>query len=292
VKLRVAPPRAATPARTVRLVATTGGFACPGSVWQNRGMLALRSALFNVVFYGFLITMMLVGLPTLLAGQPGVMRLANVWARGSLWLLRVICGTRIEFRGRHHIPAQPCILAAKHQSFLEIIALCSLFPNFSFVLKRELTFIPLFGWYLARSGQIAVDRSRGRAALTEVCRDAVEVLKEGRTLFIFPEGTRRPPEATPEYKSGIAYIYAETEAPCLPVAVNCGLFWPRRSFSRRPGIAVVEFLPVIPAGLPRQDFQTRMRDVIENASCALMAEAVEADPRLASLFPTGAVPVA
>ena len=255
-------------------------------------MLALRSALFNVLFYALLIGMMLVGLPTLVLGHRSVLRLANVWARASLWLLRVICGTRVEFRGRAHIPDYPCILAAKHQSFLEIIALCSLFPHFTFVLKRELTRIPLFGWYLARSGQIAVDRSRGRAALTEVSRRAIAVLEDGRTLFIFPEGTRRPPEAAAEYKSGIAYIYGETGVPCLPVAVNSGLFWPRRSFRRRPGTAVLEFLPMIPAGLSRQAFQTRMCDAVETASRALMAEAVEADPRLASCFPTGAVPVA
>ncbi len=253
-------------------------------------MLALRSALFNVLFYALLIGMMLIGLPTLLLGHRAVLRLANVWAKGSLWLLRAVCGTRIEFRGRRHIPAEPCILAAKHQSFLEIIALCSLFPDFTFVLKRELTRIPLFGWYLARSGQIAVDRGRGRAALTDVSRRAADVLNDGRTLFIFPEGTRRPPEAQPEYKSGIAFIYAETGVPCLPVAVNTGLFWPRRSFRRRPGTAIVEFLPVIPAGLPRQVFQARMRDGIEAASRGLMAEAVEADPRLASVFPTGTVP--
>ncbi len=253
-------------------------------------MLALRSALFNILFYALLITLMLLGLPTLALGQRAVLRLANVWARGSLWLLRIVCGTRVEFRGRGNIPAQSCILAAKHQSFLEIIALCSLFPDFTFVLKRELTRIPLFGWYLARAGQIAVDRTRGRAALTDVSRRATEVLRAGRTLFIFPEGTRRPPDARPEYKSGIAYIYAETGAPCLPVAVNSGLFWPRRSFQRRPGTAVIEFLPLIPPGLARQEFQMRLRDGIENASRALMAEAVEADPKLASLFPGTTVP--
>lgn len=255
-------------------------------------MLALRSALFNVLFYGLLIGLMLIGLPTLVLGRRAIFRLANVWGRGSIWLLRTVCGTRVVFRGREHIPAGACILASKHQSFLEIIALCSLFPDFSFVLKRELTRIPLFGWYLSASQQIAVDRTRGRAALTEVSRRAVVVLGQGRALFIFPEGTRRPPDAAPEYKAGIAFIYADTKTCCLPVAINTGLFWPRRSFRRRPGTAVIEFLPVIPPGLPRDVFQARMRDTIEGASRALMAEAVEADPRLASAFPEGAVPAA
>ena len=268
------------------------GFAWPGALWHNGTMLALRSALFNILFYALLIALMLLGLPTLLAGPTGVLRLANLWGRSSLWLLRVVCGTRVEVRGRANIPRHPCLLAAKHQSFLEIIALCTLFPDFTFVLKLELTRIPVFGWYLGHSGQIAVDRSRGRSALTDVSRRAIEALRDGRTLFVFPEGTRRPPDAPPDYKSGISYIYSETGAPCLPVAVNTGLFWPRRSFWRRPGTAVIEFLPMIPAGLARQDFQSRMRDGIEGTSNALMAEAVEADPGLASLFPHGTVPAA
>lgn len=255
-------------------------------------MLALRSALFNVLFYGFLIVLMVAGLPAMPFGRHPVLRLANLWGRGSLWLLRVVCGTRVVFRGRENIPAGPCILASKHQSFLEIVALCSLFPDFSFVFKRELTRIPLFGWYLSASRQISVDRTQGRAALTEVSRRSVAVLAEGRTLFIFPEGTRRPPDAAPDYKSGIAFVYSETGASCLPVAINSGLFWPRRSFRRRPGLAVIEFLPLIPPGLPRQVFQARMRDGIEAASRALMAEAVEADPRLASLVEGGTVPSA
>ena len=245
-------------------------------------MLVLRSAVFNLLFYGLLIALMLVGLPTLFIGRRAVLRLANVWGRASLWLLRVTCGTHLVFRGRENIPTDACILASKHQSFLEIIALCSLFPSFSFVMKTELTRIPLFGWYLSASRQIAVDRARGRAALAEVSRQSIEMLRDGRTLFIFPEGTRRPPGAEPEYKSGIAYIYTEAGVPCLPVAVDTGLFWPRRSFLRRPGTAVVEFLPVIPAGLPRQEFQARMRDTVEAASRALAVEAIEADPRLAS----------
>ncbi len=269
-----------------------GALARRGARRQNGPMLALRSAVFNLLFYALLIALMLGGLPTMLLGRRAVLRLANLWGRSSLWLLRVVCRTRVEFRGLCHIPSRPAIVAVKHQSFLEIIALCSLFPEFSFVFKRELTRIPLFGWYLSASRQIAIDRSQGRSALVEVSRRACEVLGEGRQLFIFPEGTRRSPAAPAEYKSGIAFIYAETGAACLPVAVDSGLFWPRRSFMRHPGTAVIEFLPPIPPGLERDAFQDRMRDGIEAASRALMAEALEADPRLASVFPGGTVPAA
>lgn len=247
-------------------------------------MLALRSAAFQVLFYGLLIALMIVGLPTLLLGRHAVLGLAGLWGRGSLALLRLVCGTRVEFRGLEHLPAEPCIVASKHQSFVEIIALCTVFPDFSFVFKRELTRIPLFGWYLSASRQISVDRAKGRAALAEVSRRAARVLGDGRRLIMFPEGTRRPPEAPADYKSGISHIYAETGAPCLPVAVNSGLFWPRRSVLRRPGTVVISFLPVIPPGLPRFAFQARMSVEIETASRVLMQEAVEADARLAPLL--------
>ena len=244
-------------------------------------MLVLRSVVFNVLFYALMIVMMIGGLPTLLAGRAAVMRLANLWARASLLLLEFVCGTQVVFRGLDNIPPEACLLAAKHQSFAEIIALVSHFPDFTFVLKRELMRIPLFGWYLKRADQIAVDRSRGRAALGQLAEDAAAVLKQGRQVFIFPEGTRRPPGAPPDYRTGVSALYTDSGASCLPVAVNSGLFWPRRSVLRRPGTIVVEFLPVIPPGIERNAFQARLRDSVETASDRLMAEAIEADPELA-----------
>ena len=245
-------------------------------------MLVVRSAVFNVLFYALLVGLMVFGLPTLVFGRLAVMKLANLWGRSSIALLETVCGTRVEFRGLDNVPSEACLLAAKHQSFVEIIALAGRFPDFTFVLKRELMRIPLFGWYLARADQIAVDRSRGRAALEQLARDAAAVLAQGRQVFIFPEGTRRPPGAPPDYRTGLSVLYAESGAACLPLAVNSGLFWPRRSFLRRPGTIVLEFLPVIPPGLDRTVFQGRLRDAIEARSNALMAEALKADPELAA----------
>ena len=245
-------------------------------------MLAVRSALFNVLFYFVLVVLMLAGLPTMLFGRHAVLRMANIWGRSSLLLLRWICGTRVEFRGLDNVPPKACIIASKHQSFIEIIAFASLYSDFTFVLKRELTRIPLFGWYLAQSDQIAIDRASGRSALTQVSRMAKIVLAEGRQVFIFPEGTRRPPGAAPEYKFGAAFLYAETGATCVPVALNSGLFWPRRSFIRRPGTIVLQFLPPIPPGLDRAVFHNQLRDVIESNSETLMAEALAIDPTLRS----------
>jgi 1-acyl-sn-glycerol-3-phosphate acyltransferase len=237
-------------------------------------MLILRSALFNLVFYATLIVMMILGAPTLLVGRPAIMRISGLWAKISLGLLRMICGTRIEVRGREHLPQQGYILAAKHQSFLDICAMIAALPEFTFILKRELMWLPLFGWYLSRSEQIAIDRGRGRAALAKVTSAAAAALARGRPVFIFPEGTRRPPGAEPKYKYGVALIYATAGVPCVPMALNTGLFWPRRSFIRRPGTAVLEILPLIPSGLDRATFFDLMQSRIEDASNRLIEEAL------------------
>ncbi len=245
-------------------------------------MLLLRSALFNVLFYALFLAMMVGGAPALLCGRRAVMRLAGAWARASLWLLRVVCGTRVEIRGRENVRAGACIVAAKHQSFLDIIALVSVFPDFTFVLKRELTRIPLFGRYVRACEQIAIDRGRGGSALTQVVRQASVVLAEGRQVLIFPEGTRRPPGAAPGYKLGAAVVYAKTATRCLPVALNSGLFWPRRALVRRPGTVVLALLEPIAPGLGKARFQQTLEDRVERASAALIEEALAATPGLRS----------
>lgn len=251
-------------------------------------MLMLRSLVFNVVFYVALVLLMLVLSPTILFGPDRVKAAARAWGHMSLWLLRVICGTHVEFRGRENIPKGGVIVAAKHQSIWEVFALITVFEDFTYVLKRELTFIPLFGWYLARGRQIAIDRSKGRAALAQVSRQARVVLEEGRQLFIFPEGTRRPPGAPPDYKFGVAYVYDEMKVPCLPVGLNSGLFWPRRSFLRRPGTIVVDIMPAIPPGLSAGAFLRQLQKTIETSSDALLAEAVAKDPSLGAAIRTPA----
>lgn len=243
-------------------------------------MLILRSLLFNVLFYVVLVAIMLALLPTILFGPDRVKAAARTWGRVSLWLLRVVCRTRVEFRGLENIPEGGCIIAPKHQSVWEVFALITVFKDFTYVLKRELTWIPLFGWYIARGRQIAIDRSKGRAALAQVARKARVIIGEGRQLFIFPEGTRKAPGAPPDYKFGAAFVYNDLKVPCLPVALNSGLFWPRRSFLRRPGTIVVDILPPIAPGLSVAAFLDTLQDRIETASDRLIAEAVARDPAL------------
>jgi 1-acyl-sn-glycerol-3-phosphate acyltransferase len=246
-------------------------------------MLVLRSLVFNALFYVVLIGLMIVGLPALLFGRHAVFGVARAWARSSLWLLKVICGLDTEFRGMERLPEGGYILAPKHQSIWETFALTLHAKDFSYILKRELTLIPVFGWYLKAAEQIAINRSSGRAALTEATSRAREVLGQGRQIFIFPEGTRRPAGAPPLYKFGVAAIYADTCVPCVPVALNSGLFWARRSFVRRPGKIVVEYLEPIPPGLGRDAFLSLLQERMESATNRLIAEAVRADPSLAEV---------
>lgn len=237
-------------------------------------MLVLRSLAFNILFYGVLILWLIFGvLPSLLLPRRVLLAVALAWASTSLWLLRVVAGTRCEISGLENIPEGGLMVAAKHQSFLETFALVTVFRNPVFILKRELTWIPFFGWALTKMRMIPVNRGARARALSHVTRRAkVELGQNGRQLLIFPEGTRRAPGAPPAYKFGVAHIYAELGVPCVPVALNTGLYWPRRKFLRRPGTVHIEILPPIPAGLDKVSFQQRLQETIETASDRLLAE--------------------
>jgi 1-acyl-sn-glycerol-3-phosphate acyltransferase len=248
-------------------------------------MLALRSLVFNTLFYLYLIGIMIVGLPALLIGRRAILVLADYWGRGSLWLMRVVCHTEVEFRGLEHIPLEPCIIAAKHQSLWDVFAFLRFFRNFTVILKRELAWIPLFGWYVLRADLIAINRSKGTAALNEAKQGAKKGFEQGQSLLMFPEGTRRPAGTEPNYKFGVAHIYADNHVPCLPIAHNSGLFWARRSFIRRPGKILVQFLPVIEPGLDRKVFFARLQAELETATNALIAETLKSNPELRSVLP-------
>jgi 1-acyl-sn-glycerol-3-phosphate acyltransferase len=251
-------------------------------------MLTARSLLFNFLFYVNITVLMIIGLPMMLGGRRGVFALARLWGAISVWLLEMICGLRVEYRGVENIPSGAVLIAAKHQSFLETFALLKYAPDFAIILKRQLTYVPLFGLYLIVSRQIAIDRGRGRQSLKQIVAGARPVLAAGRQVFIYPEGTRRPPGAPPNYKQGVGALYVQTGAPCLPVALNTGLFWRRRGLLRRPGVAVIEYLPPIGPGLDRAAFSARLQTAIEAACARLNAEAIARDPSLAALVAEGA----
>lgn len=247
-------------------------------------MLFLRSALFNLAFYLMLIGLMLFGMPLVLKGRQGIFLLLHLWGRGTIFLLKHICNIKVEFRHAERVPKGALLVAAKHQSFLETIIIPLYFDNFTFVLKKQLKYIPVFGWYLTIAEQIAIDRGNGQGAMRQVITKAKAAFAEGRQMFIFPEGTRRPVGAFPAYKPGANLIYRRTGVRCLPVAINTGMFWPRRKFLRYPGTVVIEFLPVIEPGLEGAAFGRHLQETIENASNALMREALEMNPDRAHLI--------
>jgi 1-acyl-sn-glycerol-3-phosphate acyltransferase len=235
-------------------------------------MLVLRSLVFNIVFYVNLVVWMIVCIPTLVMPSRAMLRMAQLWARSSLWLMRVLVGTHVEFRHPERIPAGGLLLTAKHQSLWETFALLTVVDLPTFILKRELGWIPLFGWLAIKSGMIPVNRGAGMTALSGMTRRAVAAVKAGRQIIIFPEGTRRAPGDPPDYKVGVAHLYRLLRVPCLPVALNSGQFWGRRQFMRYPGTIVVEFLEPIQPGLSREDFLVRLQNDIETAANRLMAD--------------------
>ena len=235
-------------------------------------MIVLRSILYNLLFYLNLVVLLLVAFVAMLLPKIAVIRMSQAWGRTSVWLLRVVCGTKVEFRGLEKLPKGPLIVAAKHQSTWETFALLRLFDDFAFVVKRELMWIPIFGWCMWRARMIPVDRGAGSQALNDMLARAKEEVQSGRQLVIFPEGTRRAPGAEPRYKFGVAHLYAEIGVPCVPVAMNSGLFWPRRAFMRLPGTIVVEILDPIPPGMDKADFMARLQEVTETATARLLEE--------------------
>ncbi|MEP9376976.1 lysophospholipid acyltransferase family protein [Aquabacter sp. CN5-332] len=234
-------------------------------------MILLRSILFQAAFYAVTIFYGIVLLPFLLMPRRWLWQGVLTWIRSCLLVVRYVGGIRTEITGKENIPDGPLLVAAKHQSAWETLALLLLFKDPTFILKRELTWIPIFGWYLARAGMIPVDRGAKAVALKTMTERAVAELAKGRQILIFPEGTRRPPGAPPQYKFGVAHLYASLRVPCLPVGLNSGVFWPRRK-PLRAGTIRAEILPAIPAGLPRGVFAARIEREIEASSDRLIAQ--------------------
>jgi 1-acyl-sn-glycerol-3-phosphate acyltransferase len=171
------------------------------------------------------------------------------------------------------LPEPPFLVASKHQSAWETFALIPLFRDPAFLMKRELFWIPIHGWFSHKFGMIPVDRDKGPAALRNMLHHAKDRIAKGREIIIFPEGTRRPPGAPPAYKTGIVLLYNALDVPCVPVALNSGMFWPRRTWRRKPGTIIVEVLDPIQPGLPKAEFMRRLQVAVEGASDRLMAEA-------------------
>ncbi|MBX3502070.1 MAG: 1-acyl-sn-glycerol-3-phosphate acyltransferase [Alphaproteobacteria bacterium] len=233
----------------------------------------LGSLLFNVGMYAISTVLAIVGLPVLVLPRGAVIAWSRLWCRSVLGWLALTCGLRHRVIGREHLPAGPYILAVKHQSTWETLATNLAFPDCAFVLKRELMWIPVVGWMMWRAGNVGIDRAAGAKALRAILRDTRRALDGGRPVIIFPEGTRTPPGSTRPYQPGVAALYSQLKVPVVPVALNSGLFWGRRTFLKKPGTITMRILPPIEPGLPRAAFMDLLRERIEAATMDLIAEA-------------------
>lgn len=231
-------------------------------------MQIVRAAVFNLLFYTLLIFYMLAILPLLLFSRRTVTKAIMIMLRLMAWL-QALFGIKIDIRGLHNIPAGGCLVASKHQSMWETFMLPSLFADPGFIYKQELARIPLYGAYMRKFDMVAIDRSKGAAALREMTARAAEKIAQGRQIIIFPEGTRRPPGSPPSYKTGIALLYETAKAPVVPVALNSGAYWSNYFWHGKRGAIVIDILPPIPPGLPRDEFLERLQSQLENASKAL-----------------------
>ena len=226
----------------------------------------LRSFLFNVGWYAGTTVIAIVGVPLLAFPRRVVVGWSHFWIVFCLAWLRLTCRLTHRLGGLENMPAGPVIIASKHQSTWETLAFALLFPNAAIVLKRELLFIPVVGWAMARAGHIGVERGDGAAALRGLVRRAKAAIAEGRSILIYPEGTRTPVGSQKSYQVGTAALYRQLGVPVVPVALNSGLFWGRRKFIKRPGVIDVEILPAIPPGLDRKVFMATLRDRVEGAT--------------------------
>ena len=236
-------------------------------------MILIRSLLFAIIFYAWSVVWAIAMVPMLAAPRSWLLAAMRFWSHSVNVLLRVICGIGVEIRGQEHVPSADALIASKHQTMFDVFVQFGVLKGSLFVFKKELLIIPIFGWIALKIGSIVVDREKQATALRDMVRRAQEQFRLGdRQLVIFPEGTRKPPGAPPDYKPGVAGLYRELGVAVHPVATNAGVHWPAHGFLRRPGVIVYQYLEPIPPGLKRAEFMRLLEERIETASNQLLAE--------------------
>ena len=231
----------------------------------------LLSLIFNVQMYVSMFVIGLLYLPYALISPDGALAACHAYCRWVMFSLRILTGMRTEVRGTP--PTHEVLIAAKHQSFLDILMIFHAVPRGKFIMKRELIYAPILGWFALRIGCVPVDRGKRGAAIMKMMADVKSGAQKPGQLIIYSQGTRVAPGVKAPYKMGSAALYMQLGQDCVPVATNVGVLWPKRGILRKRGLAVVEFLPTIPPGLPNPEFMARLEHEVETASNALMAEA-------------------
>ena len=230
-----------------------------------------RSLLFNAMLYVSMLTYAIAFAPFAIWNAKYAVKACHAWCRFVIWCASWMIGLKIDVRGTP--PTDEVMVAAKHQSFFDIIVIYSAIPRGKFIMKRELIYAPLLGWYSLRVGCIPVDRGKRGQAIAKMKADVEKGASDPGQLVIYPQGTRVAPDDKKPYKAGTAILYDQLGQTCVPVATNIGYFWPKRGFLRKPGTAVVEFLDPIPPGRGVKAFMIELEDVIETNSDRLLAEA-------------------
>lgn len=228
-------------------------------------MIWVRSVTYSAALYSCSILLGLLTAPLLLLNERAARGISKIWARAALWGAKHIAGVSYRVEGAEHIPTEGAIIAANHQSMWETIALFHIAPRPVIIYKKELSYIPIYGWALRGAGHIAVDRAGGARALRAMRKAAAARLAEGCQIIVFPEGTRLAPGETAPFHPGIAGIYLAANAPCVPAAHDSGRFWRFPGLRKIPGKITLRFLPPIAPGLDRKVFLCRLKDVIDAA---------------------------
>lgn len=242
-------------------------------------MLYLRSLLFNIVAYFTLLVGCVFNSVIGIFSPKATIKIWNyTFIPFFVWALRYIAGIKIEIRGQEYLKQADAIYAGKHESALETYVLTNFIKRATFILKKELTYIPIFGWAQHFYGMIPVNRSAGSAAMKNMLRHAQARADDKRPIIIFPEGTRRQPGQEPAYKPGVALLYQHLGLPVIPFATNTGLFWKKSSFLRYPGTVIFEFMEPLPAGLDKQHFMKELQTRIENKCRELNEETLKKYP--------------
>lgn len=239
-------------------------------------MTLIRQALYAVWFFVSIAIVGIIGLPFGFASRRGAISVMKVWCKSQAFGIRWLCGVRSEFRGLENIPKTGgCLIAMKHQSTFDVIAPFIFLDDPAFTPKAEIGELPIFGFYVRRSGMILLDRDGGAKTMRTLLTSAKAAAVAGRQVLIFPEGTRQKVGAEPDYKPGVAGIYRTLNVPCIPVAVNTGVAWPGSIFPTHPGRIICEALAPIEPGLDRGAFMARLQEAIEPATEKLVAEATD-----------------
>ncbi len=231
----------------------------------------IRSLIFNAQMYVAMLLIGVVCLPWALIEPRGARNACKLYCRWVIWTASWMIGLKTELRGE--VPTDEVLVAAKHQSFFDILVIFNAVPRAKFIMKSELMYAPILGQYAYRIGCVPVDRGKRGKAIAKMVADVERGRREPGQLCIYPQGTRIGAGVVAPYKVGTHVLYAQLGQPCVPVATNVGVFWPRRGVLRHPGVAVFEFLPRIPPGLPKDAFMGQLEKAVEGRSNALNDEA-------------------